>query len=100
MSRLTRPKLRCAAAVGSRGWAMAHPYWPFFDLRVRTPRIELRPACSTEDITELARLAAAGIHPPEFMPFSMPWSDAPSPELERGAIQHYWLRWAQFAADK
>src|SRR5688572_18792732 len=79
---------------------MAHPYWPFFDLRVRTPRIELRPACSTEDMTELARLAAAGIHPPEFMPFSIPWSDAPSPELERGALQHFWLRWAHFAAEK
>jgi len=79
---------------------MAHPYWPFFDLRVRTPRVELRPACSVEDLTALAARAAAGIHPPEFMPFSMPWSDAPSPDLERGAMQHFWSVWGRFAADK
>src|SRR5688500_2039332 len=79
---------------------MAHPYWPFFDLRVRTPRLELRPACSTEDMTALAARAAAGIHPPDFMPFARPWSDAPSPELERSAMQHFWLIWGRFAADK
>ena len=79
---------------------MAHPYWPFFDLRVRTPRVELRPACSVEDMTDLARVAAAGIHPPDFMPFSQPWSDAPSPELERSAMQHFWSIWGRFGADK
>ena len=79
---------------------MAHPYWPFFDLRVRTPRVELRPACSVEDMTALAARAAAGIHPPEFMPFSMPWSDAPSPQLERSAMQHFWSIWGRFTADK
>lgn len=79
---------------------MAHPYWPFFDLRVRTPRLELRPACTVEDMTELARVAAAGIHPPDFMPFVRPWSDAPSPELERSAMQHFWGVWSRFSTDR
>lgn len=68
---------------------MTHPVWPLFDLRVVTPRIELR---YVDDAlaAELALLAAQGIHAPDFMPFAMPWTDAPSPELERNAMQWYW----------
>ena len=68
---------------------MAHPIWPLFDLRIRTPRLEVR-YLDDELCTELALLAARGIHDPEFMPFTHPWSDAPSPELERNALQHQW----------
>ena len=32
----------------------------------------------------------AGIHPPESMPFLRPWTDAPSPELERNTLRHWW----------
>lgn len=77
---------------------MPHPFWPFFDLRIRTPRLELRPACSVEDVTALASLAADGIHDPDFMPFLMPWTEAPSPELERNSIQHYWQSWGKWSA--
>lgn len=79
---------------------MAHPYWPFFDLRVRTPRLELRPACSVDDTTALAALAAAGIHEPDFMPFEVGWSTLESPELERNAMLHYWQMWGGFSADR
>ena len=68
---------------------MTHPIWPPFDLRVVTPRLELR-SIDDEMAVELALLAAKGIHDPEFMPFSIEWTDAPSPKLERGAIQYYW----------
>ena len=68
---------------------MAHPIWPLFDLRIRTPRLEVRYA-DDELCTELALLAARGIHDPEFMPFAMPWSDVASPELERNALQFQW----------
>ena len=68
---------------------MAHPYWPPFDLEVRTPRLTLRPV--TDDVAvELAALAARGIHDPGFMPFAMPWTRAESPRLERQALQFYW----------
>lgn len=68
---------------------MSHPVWPLFDLRIRTPRLEVR-YVDDELCTELALLAARGIHDPEFMPFATPWSDAPSPELERNALQFQW----------
>lgn len=47
---------------------------PLYGLRLRTPRLELRLG-SPEEIEELGRLAARGIHPPEEMPFAVAWSD-------------------------
>ena len=47
---------------------------PLFGLRVRTPRLELRFPTDTE-LGELYEVAAAGIHPPEVMPFGVAWSD-------------------------
>jgi RimJ/RimL family protein N-acetyltransferase len=68
---------------------MAHPHWPLFDLEVHTPRLSMR--YLDDDLgTELATLATRGIHDPGFMPFSMPWSDAASPDLERDALRFYW----------
>lgn len=47
---------------------------PLWGLRMRTPRLELR--LPTEDeLVELFRVAEAGIHPPEEMPFYVPWTD-------------------------
>lgn len=68
---------------------MAHPYWPLFDLRVRTARLELR-VPTDDEVVELARLAARGIHAPESMPFAVPWTDPPSPDLERGVLRWHW----------
>jgi len=77
---------------------MAHPYWPLFDLRIRTPRLELR-LPTDDDLVELAALAGRGIHPPEQMPFATPWTDRPSPELERGLLQWHWSRRGTFAPE-
>ena len=68
---------------------MTHPVWPLFDLRVRTPRLELR-YIDDNLATELAQLAARGIHDPAFMPFMLPWTDEPSPQLERSSMRWYW----------
>lgn len=64
-------------------------YWPMFGLRLRTERLELRHP-TDDDLVQLAELAAKGIHEPGWMPFSQPWTEAPSPVLERQALQHYW----------
>jgi RimJ/RimL family protein N-acetyltransferase len=48
---------------------------PLAGLRVRTARLELRLPTDGE-IVALARLAEQGIHPPEEMPFLVPWTDA------------------------
>ena len=47
---------------------------PLWDLRVRTPRLELR-LPSEGELVELFRVAEGGIHPPEEMPFFAPWTD-------------------------
>ena len=77
---------------------MAHRYWPFFDLRIRTARLELR-VPNDDDLAKLARLAARGIHDPEAMPFAVPWTRKPSPDLERGLLQWHWSRRAALAPD-
>ena len=68
---------------------MTHSIWPLFGLRVRTPRLELR-YIDDELANELVLLALKGIHDPATMPFGIPWTDAPSPQLERNALQFYW----------
>ncbi|MFM7685007.1 MAG: GNAT family N-acetyltransferase; N-acetyltransferase [Actinomycetota bacterium] len=73
---------------------MPHPYWPFFDLRVVTPVLELVPL-DDDTATRLARLAAEGIHDPSTMPFAFPWTDAPSPEMERNALRFHWRNRAE-----
>lgn len=77
---------------------MGHPYWPLFDLQLRTERLELSWP-DDDDCTQLAALAAKGIHPPDFMPFQMPWTRQPSPQLERGAMQFYWSMRASWSAE-
>jgi len=77
---------------------MPHPYWPLFDLVVRTPRLTIRYIDDAIGV-ELAALAAAGIHDPEFMPFVIPWSNAPSPDLERDALRFYWMSRAETRPD-
>jgi len=49
---------------------------PLFGLRLRTPRLELRLPARRE-LEQLREVALAGVHPPEFMPFSVAWTDDP-----------------------
>ncbi|MCP4083674.1 MAG: hypothetical protein GY745_01245 [Actinomycetia bacterium] len=64
-------------------------YWPFFSLRINTPRLELRPPTGT-DLDGLIELAPKGVHDPATMPFTTPWTDLPSPDFEREALQYWW----------
>ncbi len=68
---------------------MGHPLWPLYDLRLRTERLELH-LPDEQELVELCRLARAGIHPPDEMPFGIAWSTKPSPRFEREFIQHNW----------
>jgi RimJ/RimL family protein N-acetyltransferase len=47
---------------------------PLYGIRLRTPRLELRLG-SREELVELHDLARQGIHPPDEMPFEVPWTD-------------------------
>jgi RimJ/RimL family protein N-acetyltransferase len=60
---------------------------------VSTPRLSLRYV--TDDLGVLAELAAQGIHEPETMPFSTPWTDVEAPELQRNTLRYYWCSRAE-----
>ena len=64
-------------------------WWPLAELRLRTPRLELRLA-GDRDLDELASLAARGVHDPEVQPFAVPWTDASPADRARGTLQHHW----------
>ena len=68
--------------------AMGSDHWPLFDLEVRTPRLDLRYLDDT-----LARavldVAVRGVHDPAVMPFMVPWTDLPSPQMEQEAMRFY-----------
>ena len=67
---------------------MANDHWPLFDLEVRTPRLTLRYLDDTL-AAQLLEVAERGVHDPASMPFSVPWTDLPSPEMEQEAMRFY-----------
>jgi len=78
---------------------MANPYWPLFDLSIRTPTLELRYP-DDELATEVIAVAARGIHDPTTMPFGVPWTDEKPGVFERKSMQHYWKMRAEHSADE
>jgi RimJ/RimL family protein N-acetyltransferase len=68
---------------------MGNGCWPLFGLEVRTPRLTLR-YLDDELAMELVEVAANGVHNPATMPFSVPWTDLPSPQMEQEALRFYW----------
>jgi RimJ/RimL family protein N-acetyltransferase len=75
-------------------------WWPLFDLRILTPRLELR-VSTDDDLDALADLAAAGIHGPDEMPFGgpSPWTEQEQPALQRGLLQWFWRKRAELSPD-
>ena len=63
--------------------------WPLFGLRLATPRLILRPICD-DDLAELVDLAVAGIHPPDRMPFLVPWTDVTGNDLIENLLRYHW----------
>jgi RimJ/RimL family protein N-acetyltransferase len=72
--------------------------WPLFALRIRSERLVLR-LPTDDEILGLIDVARDGIHPPDEMPFGVAWSVLPSPEFERGFVQHHWLMRATWTPD-
>ena len=64
--------------------------WPLFGLRIRSERLVLRLPTDDDLLRDDRRSPRPGIHPPDEMPFGVAWSTAPSPEFERGFLQHHW----------
>jgi RimJ/RimL family protein N-acetyltransferase len=78
--------------------SMTAAIWPLFDLVVSTPRVSLRYV--TDDLGgQLADLAAQGIHEPDTMPFSEPWTDVAPPELQRNTLRYFWRSRAETTSE-
>jgi RimJ/RimL family protein N-acetyltransferase len=75
-----------------------HPIWPLYDLRISTPRLELRLPTEAE-LVSLAEIARAGIHDGSEMPFSVPWTRLPSPDFEWGFMQYHWRARGEWMAE-
>lgn len=72
--------------------------WPLFNLRVRTPDLELRLPDQAE-IAELADLAARGVHGPGERPFFAAWGDGSPEALGRTVLQRYWAALGGWQSD-
>ena len=68
---------------------MGNDHWPLFDLEARTPRLTLR-YLDDELAAQTLEIAAEGVHDPRTMPFTIPWTDFDSPEMEQEAMRFYW----------
>ncbi|UJP11056.1 GNAT family N-acetyltransferase [Microbacterium sp. KUDC0406] len=70
--------------------------FPPFGLRIEAGPLVLRPI--TDDVLPtLIDVAAAGVHDPNRMPFSYPWTDASPDRLPTNFVQYHWgtrTRWS------
>jgi RimJ/RimL family protein N-acetyltransferase len=67
---------------------MVSEHWPLFDLEIHTPTLTLR-NLDDELTADLIAVARGGIHDPAVMPFVVPWTDLPSPQMEQEAMRFY-----------
>ncbi len=72
--------------------------WPPAGLTVTAGDLVLS-TVSEEDLPDLVELVLSGVHPEDFMPFDVPWTQAPPEELPRRFAQYHWRLRASFAAD-
>ena len=63
--------------------------WPLFGLKVETPRLLLR-LPRDEEIADLSRVAAEGVHEPHERPFLTPWTEGGPEERARFVLQQHW----------
>ncbi|MFE6733620.1 GNAT family N-acetyltransferase [Microbacterium sp. NPDC057650] len=70
--------------------------FPPFGLRIEAGPLVLLPI-TDEVLSTLIDVAAGGIHDPDQMPFSYPWTDAPAERLPTDFVQYHWgtrTRWS------
>jgi RimJ/RimL family protein N-acetyltransferase len=63
--------------------------WPPFGVRVTCGPLVMRPL-RDDDFPEVLTVVHAGVHAPELMPFSFPWTDFKGAEQERQFLQFHW----------
>ncbi len=63
--------------------------WPPFRLRVTCGPLVMRPL-RDDDFPEVLAVVHAGIHAPDLMPFSFPWTEHQGADQERQFLQFHW----------
>ncbi|MFD9685748.1 GNAT family N-acetyltransferase [Kitasatospora sp. NPDC059088] len=76
---------------------MITDHWPLKGLRVTTPRLELR-LPREDELSEVADLAARGVHAPGQRPFLTPWGELAPAERARHVLQMHWRRMGRWTA--
>jgi len=92
-------KFECLPAAHPETMTGMDNWWPLFQLRLQTPRLELR-LPTESDLADLATLAAAGVHEPDVQPFAVPWTDTSPAERARSTIQYHWAKRAAWRPDQ
>lgn len=72
--------------------------WPPAGVVVRCGDLELR-YLDDELVLRLALLAADGVHAPDFMPFTVPWTRGTPDEVARSVLQYQWKLRSTFAPE-
>ncbi|UDY37093.1 GNAT family N-acetyltransferase [Dermatobacter hominis] len=78
---------------------MGHPHWPLWDIRIRTPRLELRPI-REQEMADLVAVVDAGVHDPATMPFLNPFTDVENPARTRDSYRFWFRNWAEWSTDR
>ncbi len=63
--------------------------WPPFGLRVSCGPLVMRPM-RDDDFPEVVAVVHAGVHAPDRMPFSFPWTQFKGVEQERQFVRYHW----------
>ncbi|QDP97247.1 GNAT family N-acetyltransferase [Microlunatus elymi] len=63
--------------------------WPPYQLVITAGDLELK-IIRDDDLPEFVDLVLDGVHDPDFMPFSAPWTDAPAAELPANFARFHW----------
>jgi RimJ/RimL family protein N-acetyltransferase len=72
--------------------------WPLFGLTLESPRLRLR-LPHEDEIGELARLAAQGVHEPHERPFLTPWTEGTPQDRARSVLQQHWSELGSWDVD-
>jgi len=73
-------------------------HWPLAQLKLATKRLELR-VPNDDELSELAQIAAIGVHEPGQQPFLTPWTDLPPRERALHVMQQHWSRRGTWCAE-
>lgn len=68
---------------------MLSDLWPTFQLRIITPRLQLR-LPNEEELSQFAELAGQGVHHPSERPFLTPWTEGSAHDRAQVVIQGHW----------